>query len=92
MRLRADVRAITGRVTHLQGERLTGEISQIPVELPLTLEVIEQDGGVDLLRLDRAGVCVADSWHESIDEAKAQASFEFGVVEADWREVDEPPP
>ena len=33
---------------------------------------------------------VADTWHESIDEAVGQAEFDFGVQPGEWTVPDEP--
>jgi len=48
---------------------------------------MEQDGAYYLLSLDENGVCVADTWHPTIENAKRQAKFEFEIEEADWVEV-----
>jgi hypothetical protein len=40
-----------------------------------------------LLRLNFEGVCVADTWHEDVAAAKAQAFFEYGIGEDDWSAV-----
>jgi hypothetical protein len=55
---------------------------------PEAVEIIEQDGAVYLLRLSHEGECVADTWHETVEAAKAQASFEYGVKSSDWNDVD----
>jgi hypothetical protein len=48
--------------------------------------VVEQGGAFYLFRLDGSGQCIADTWHETVEAAKVQASFEFGVEEGDWKE------
>jgi hypothetical protein len=60
------------------------EIARLPD--PVAVEVVEQDGAFILLRLDCAGHCIADTWHETLEAAKEQANFEFGVEESDWGE------
>jgi hypothetical protein len=40
------------------------EIARLPD--PIAVEVVEQDGAFFLLRLDRAGHCIADTWHETL--------------------------
>ena len=88
MRLRATVRSVTGETTHLQGVRRAGELEVTPVPDPKAVEVVEQEGAVYLLRLDGQGQCVADTWHESVEAAKAQANFEFGIEDGDWKDVE----
>ena len=72
---------------HSVGNRLSksGKISEVPA--PLAVEIMEQDGAYYLLSLDENGVCVADTWHPTIENAKRQAKFEFEIEEADWVEV-----
>jgi hypothetical protein len=84
--LRATIRTMSGTTTHLQGMPAPGgiEISRLPD--PITVEVVEQDGAFFLLRLDRAGHCLADTWRDTLEAAKAQANFEFGVEESDGKE------
>lgn len=88
MRLRAIVRKVTGRTTHLQGVRVVGKFEVVAVPDPKAVEIVEQDGAVYLLRFDQNGECVADTWHETIEAAKEQASFEFGVEERDWEDME----
>jgi hypothetical protein len=88
MRLRATVRKVTGNTTHLQAERSAGNLEVTPVEDPKTLEVVEQEGAIYLLRLNGRGECVADTWHETVEAAKAQANFEFGIEAGDWTDVE----
>jgi hypothetical protein len=57
-------------------------------DLPAPVRVrIQSDGsGVLLLRLDADGDCVADTWHETIAAAKAQARLEFEIGDDEWFE------
>ena len=87
MRLRATVRYVTEKTAHSQGVPTKGSIEVTKVPDPKTLEVVEQKGSFYLLRLDEQGECVADTWHETIEAAKAQANFEFGIEEGDWTET-----
>ena len=50
------------------------------------VEIREDAEGVFLLRYNSADECVGDTWHLTVAEAKAQAAFEYGVTEAEWRE------
>jgi len=38
---------------------------------PAEVEVVEQDAAFYLLRLDSDGQCIADTWHASVEAAKA---------------------
>jgi hypothetical protein len=49
---------------------------------------VEQEGAIYLLRLHHDGECIADTWHESVEAAKAQATFEYGIEEGDWKDVE----
>ena len=51
---------------------------------PASLAIIAEDAGYYLLRNDAEGTCIADTWHLTLNEAKAQAEYEFGVRESDW--------
>ncbi len=42
------------------------------------------DGGFYLLYLDESGREVTDTWHESLEDALRQATFEFNVDPEDW--------
>lgn len=49
------------------------------------------DNGIYLLRLCSDGQ-VADTWHESFDDAFHQAEFEFGISNGRWAVSAEKPP
>lgn len=49
----------------------------------------EKGDGYLLLRLDPSGTCLADTWHATLEEAKAQAEFEYEVVPSSWVEKSE---
>jgi hypothetical protein len=77
MRLRATVRRVTGKTRHLLGA--------LPLPHPKIVElVLEEDGAIFLLRLDDEGQCISDTWHETVEAAKAQAKFEYEIEEGDW--------
>jgi hypothetical protein len=88
MRLRATVRKVTGKTTHLQGEVSPGGIDVTRVPDPKSVELVEEGGAFYLLRLDDDGQCIADTWHESLEEAKAQANFEYGIGDGDWNDIE----
>jgi hypothetical protein len=54
---------------------------------PVAVRIVMEDDGFYLLRLDPEGQCLADTWHQSLEEAKAQARFEYEIDDADWSPV-----
>jgi len=88
MRLRAHVRRSTGRTVHTLGTLVDGQ--PVPTErlpLPRWLEITEGDGGYCLLHFDANGNCFADTWHATLEAAKSQAEFEFGIKQDEWQDV-----
>jgi hypothetical protein len=51
------------------------------------LLIQENADGVFLYRYDETGVCVGDTWHMNIDDAKHQAAYEYEDQMEDWRDV-----
>ena len=88
MKLRAVVGNVTGKTVHLRGERVADRIRVSTLAAPTSVEVVEQDGAFYLLRLDDDGECIADTWHETVEAAKARANFEYAIREEDWRSPD----
>lgn len=88
MRLRASVQSVIGVTVHLKATLVPegAEVERIPD--PKMVELVEQDGAIYLLRLDDKGQCIADTWHQTVEEAKEQANFEFGIEANDWKEID----
>lgn len=83
MKLRASVRRATGKTRHLiPGAESIDLASQIA-----WLELETADGGSYLYYFDANGECLADTWHESPERAKAQARFELEIEEHDWYSV-----
>jgi len=80
MRLKALVRPITGTTRRLVGgEERTQAIASVQIEAA--------DAGFYLLYFDSDGNGITDTWHQTIEEAKGQADFEFGIVDEDWEEI-----
>lgn len=84
-KLQALIRNVTGATTH------TVATADGPAACPAPSYVVieEQEGAFYLFRYTREGHCIADTWHLSVEEAKAQAEFEYGIEEADWSEITE---
>ena len=63
----------------------------VPVERlpePAWLEILETtDGDCFVFYLDTEFRCFADSWHQTIDDAKLEGSQAFGITEAEWQEL-----
>ena len=75
----------TGNTRHMYGSPLNPE-QQVPVPAPAALAVVRYDdeGGFYLLYLDPQGRELTDTWHETLEAAKDQAEFEFGVRPSKW--------
>jgi hypothetical protein len=84
--LRARVWRATGNTTHLVGSVTKDRLEVDKIPDPKAIELVQRDGACYLLRLDSAGICISDTWHETIEAAKAQAEFEFGIGESEWME------
>jgi hypothetical protein len=54
---------------------------------PRVLLIEETPEGIFLFRFTKDSTCVGDTWHLDIEEAKEQASFEYGDYLTEWREV-----
>jgi len=55
--------------------------------IPRVLVIEVRPDGVFLDRYEESGGEVGDTWHESIDDAKAQASAEYGENLGSWIDV-----
>jgi hypothetical protein len=70
-----------GKTTHsvaLRPER------QIELKPAASVVVVRSHGAIYLFRYDENGTFAGDTWHESIDDAKDQARFEFDLDESAW--------
>ena len=77
----------TGNTRHYYGSPLDPD-EQVPVPVPTTLRIVQYDGEAAfyLLYLDAAGNELTDTWHQTLDDAKHQAEFEFNVAPDEWPE------
>ena len=88
MKLRATVKGSTGTAKHMVGELVAGE--PVPVRTlptPAWVEIAEEEGAFYLFHYDAHGMCFADTWHRTLEDAKRQAEFEFGLAADDWTAV-----
>lgn len=78
-----------GRTDHLVGRLENGRpVREDKLPLAERVEIEETDEGVYLLRFDRLGQSAGDTWHQSVAEARRQATFEFGLQDDDWRPIE----
>ena len=73
----------TGKTRHFSG----GGLFRIPAEL----QVVELPGspGYYLLYFDDSGREMTDTFHDSVEQAVAQAEWEFNVKGRDWLVYDD---
>ena len=56
-----------------------------PIGTIVAVEIIADAAGYLLVGIGSAGSSIADTWHPTIAEAKAQAAFQYGVDGSEWR-------
>lgn len=62
------------------------EAEQLPSPDVLVIEQ-ESEGNVFLYRMTRTGEPGGDTWHQSVDDAKHQAEYEYGGLLGEWRAI-----
>jgi hypothetical protein len=92
-RLIADVKTVTGKTEHLLGAahedgRLVG-VERIPAPAYVVISE-DKDGSFYLFHYNSQNDCIADSWFQSLEQAKRQAKFEFDLDDGDWAQYDDP--
>ena len=93
VRLFTVVRAlgIQARVRHVVGfppELTSGQDETDLLPMPDILVIDEASkGSVFLYRLSRSGEPCGDTWHQSIDDARHQAEYEYGDALGTWQHV-----
>ncbi|HKY28590.1 MAG TPA: hypothetical protein VJM12_11690 [Pyrinomonadaceae bacterium] len=81
----------TGRTRHTQGAWTSEGLvrgAQLPVPYKLMIAQIPPDEGYYLLYLDQQGNEITDTYHNSLEEAVAQAKWEFDVQADEWQKVE----
>lgn len=74
----ADRHRPTGRTRHYRDGSL------LPPPVALRIARYPDDPGFYLLYLDAGGEQQTDTWHETLEAARRQAVFEFGVTSSEW--------
>lgn len=86
MKLKAWVRQRTGQTVHSEGTIIDGQPEAVEGMPPAHwVELVQEDGNYFLYRLTVSGDFAGDTWHETLQGAKAQAKSEFGIQESDWK-------
>ena len=89
MMLQAKVQSITGNTQHYIGTIAGGRVvRQTRIDDPEYVQISEGDNGYYLLRFNSDNVCLADSWFETLEEAKRQAEFEYAISESHWEHIE----
>jgi hypothetical protein len=81
---------LSSRVKHYVGlppELTDGKDKRAQLGSPAFLLIEERADGILLFRHDASGGCVGDTWHQSLQDAKDQATFEYSGVKFDWCDV-----
>lgn len=86
MSLVANVRQSTGFTRHRVAT--TQGLIEVPTVVRVRIEA--EDFGFFLLRFDEVGEMVADTWHQTIAEAKSQARSEYMIEDSDWAIATDP--
>ena len=77
---------------HVQFEGLPEELSgskysRSELPRPQLLIIEEQDDGIFLYRFTMDGGFGGDTWHATMEDAKHQASYEYGEAVGEWRVI-----
>ncbi len=73
-----DAHKPTGRTRHFVGNT--------PAPIPVELSIVQYPGdpGYYLFYCDESGKKFTDTYHESVEQAKAQAEWEYNVRPEEW--------
>ena len=86
MKWRACVNRVTGKAKNYVGSvMLSGDIvRQRELSAPVSLEIVETQNGFLMYYLDAEGKPITDGWHDTLEDAFAQAEFEFDILRENW--------
>ncbi len=62
-----------------------GRLTTADMPLPDYVEIDEGPHNAMLYRYQNDGTFCGDTWHGSLAAAKAQARYEYGILESGWR-------
>jgi hypothetical protein len=82
------VQRATGATHHHRAHLEQGDVrkdQELPT--PASLEIRPAEGAFFLLCLDEHAECQADTWHQTLEQAKAQALHEFGIGADAWDDL-----
>ena len=83
--LRARVHTVTGKTTHSRGIVVDGNIvAGEPLPAPAFVTIEPTDGVFYLFYFDADGRRMTDTWHQTLEGAKAQAQLEFEISDDEW--------
>ncbi len=87
---RAKVNVVTGKTAHFVGRLEQGvPVPTARIPDPDWVEIAWDGQSAFLYRFAADGTCLADTWHESVDSAKRQATAEFEIDPDAWQPVRE---
>jgi hypothetical protein len=88
------MKAILGARVHTGQLRRTRHYLGLPAEVGGKDQIDLPDAEIALIELDESGVFLirylingdfaGDTWHQTVEEAKDQARYEYGTIENDW--------
>ncbi|HEY3197885.1 MAG TPA: hypothetical protein VGJ57_07710 [Nitrospirales bacterium] len=80
------LRRINLRPTHKPTGKTRHYLGADELPAPSELKIVRYIGnpGVYLIYLDKSGCELTDTYHETLDDAIAQAEFEFGITPNEW--------
>jgi hypothetical protein len=53
------------------------------------LIITDEESGIMLFRFSASGEFAGDTWHQNLDDAKHQATYEYGDALGEWQSVPE---
>jgi hypothetical protein len=81
------VRPEPSGITVLTSKRERSVRTRNCLPAPASVEIQSADGAFFLLYLNEHGECLTDTWHQTLEQAKAQARHEFGIGEDAWESL-----
>lgn len=89
MLLRRGNIALIPRVRHLIGlpPEVSGNETRQLLPQARVLVIEKHNSQVFLIRYDETSSEVGDTWHQSLEDAKYQAEFEYGPLITEWKSI-----